>query len=88
MAFCARPLDMTSGSEKVTVVYGCPPNSCSVTDNTDLIFRKYGSLLGGKGIYFTTQHVNGKIKHLFSDSEVRHSCCVLNHNVQIECEAV
>jgi len=48
MAFWVCPLDMTSGSDKVTVVYGCPPSSCSVPDNADLIFRKYGSLLGGK----------------------------------------
>jgi len=61
---------MSSGSEKVTLVYGCRPNSCSVPDNADLIFRKYGSLLVGKGIYFTNQPVNGKIKHLFNDFDV------------------
>jgi hypothetical protein len=67
MALFARPLEMTFGSEKVTVIYGCPPNSCLVPDNADLIFRKYGSLLGEKRICFTNQRVNGKIKHLFNE---------------------
>jgi hypothetical protein len=52
MAFFARPLELTFGSELVIVGYGWPPNSCSFNDNVYFIFKKYGNLLGGKRSFY------------------------------------